>query len=84
MVTVHVKLNESAKGVKVFTVDSIYQDENRNQTVLHFAKDVPFSELLKVSYENKLELYKYSDDNHVGLRVNTDSIFWVRYNDNEK
>lgn len=80
MVKIHLKLSDNVKDVKVFTVDSVYQSKNENKVVLHFAKDVPFAELLELSYQYKLELYRYADDNHVGLTVSMDNIFHVQYN----
>ncbi len=80
MVRIHLKFNDNVKDVKVFTVDSIYQNNAENEVVLHFSKDVPFSTLLELSYQYKLELYKYADDKHVGLTVSMDDIFHVQYN----
>ena len=79
MVTMHLKLSDSVKDVKVFTVNSVYLNKTENKAVLHFPKDVPFGDLMELSYQYRLELYRYAEDNHVGLTVSMDDIFHIQY-----
>jgi hypothetical protein len=52
---------------------------NPNSAVIHLPSDEPFGKLFKISLDYKWELYRYSADNHVGLTVNLDEIYSVKY-----
>ena len=79
MVIIHLKLSDNVNDIKVLTVDSVYLYKTENKVVLHFSKDVPFGDLMELSYKYRLELYRYAEDNHVGLTVSMDSVFHVQY-----
>ncbi len=80
-VSIKIKGNEPCQ-TECFAVESIFTEcLTPNKVVLHFAATEPFKRLLNISLKYGWELYRYAEDNHVGLTVNEDEIFWVKYTD---
>ena len=80
-VSIKIKGDEPCK-TECFSVESIFTETLQpNKVVLHFAATEPFKRLLNISLKYGWELYRYAEDNHVGLTVNEDEIFWVKYID---
>lgn len=80
MIQVSIKPHQTPLGqVECFTVDNIFTDTVDNRVVLHFSKDENFRKLLNLSLKYGWEMYKYAEDNHVGIYVNECEIFWVKY-----
>ena len=49
-----------------------------DRVVLHFGADESFRKLLGLSVRYGWTLYRYAEDNHVGLYVNEDEIYMVQ------
>jgi len=82
MIQVSIKIKNELCQTECFAVESIFTEcLAANKVVLHFAATEPFKRLLNISLKYGWELYRYSEDNHVGLTVNEDEIFWVEYTD---
>ncbi len=75
---VGIKINNDVHKVEHLTVNSIFTGDAGN-VVLHFASEVPFRDLLKLSLKYRWQLYRYPNDSHVGLTVNENDIFSVNY-----
>ena len=81
MIQVSIKIKNSEQHeVVCLSVEDIFTESvTPNKVVLHFSSLEPFKKLLNLSLKYKWELYKYAEDNHVGLTVNEDEIFMVQY-----
>lgn len=80
MISVSIKPQQTPIGdVECLRVDHIFTETVDNRVVLHFPKDESFRKLLNLSLKYGWELYKYPQDNHVGLYVNECEIFMVQY-----
>ena len=81
MIQVSIKIkNNEQHEVVCLSVERIFTEcITPNKVVLHFSANEPFKKLLNLSLKYGWELYRYAEDNHVGLTVNEDEIFWVQY-----
>ena len=80
MISVSIKIKGETLQTECLQVESIFTEcITPNKVVLHFSANEPFKKLLNLSLKYGWTLYKYAEDNHVGLTVNEDEIFWVQY-----
>lgn len=78
MISVSFKFQDGT--TECLAVESIFTDcLESDEVVLHFSADVPFIKLLNLSLKYNWGLYKYAEDGHVGLTVNANEIFMVKY-----
>lgn len=79
-VSIKIKGDEPC-NTECLVVESIFTGTALNKVVLHFSPCEVFRDLLNLSLKYGWELYRYPQDNHVGLTVNEDEIFWIKYLD---
>lgn len=81
MIQVSIQIKNSEQHeTECLSVESIFAESTTpNKVVLHFSALEPFKRLLNLSLKHGWELYRYPEDGHIGLTVNEDEIYMVKY-----
>jgi hypothetical protein len=71
---------KTAKGTPLWEeVEQVYLNNSKKTLTLHYNVKEPADRLLTLSINNGLELYRYADDNHIGITIPTSNIFAINY-----
>lgn len=60
-------------------VQTVYLNKSRRTLTLHYDAAEPICRIFELSINNKLELYKYTHDGHIGVTVPLEQIFCIEY-----
>lgn len=60
-------------------VEQVYLSNSEKTLTLHYDVNEPADRLFTLSINNRLELYRYTDDKHIGITIPMDSIFAIDY-----
>lgn len=60
-------------------VEQVYLNNGKKTLTLHYDVNEPTDRLFTLSINNRLELYRYADDKHIGITIPMDNIFAIDY-----